>query len=58
MLAALYSEAAERLRQAQEQGFTDLKELFNDLKIRLEGRFELTKEQMVSFHTSLFLDGG
>jgi hypothetical protein len=58
MLAALYSEATERLRQAQEQGFTDLKELFNDLKIRLEGRFGLTKEPMVSFHTSLFLDGG
>jgi hypothetical protein len=47
MLAALYSEAAERRRVAQEQGFSDLKGVFNDLKIRLEGRFELTKEQMV-----------
>lgn len=46
VLAALYSEAAERRRVAKEQGFADLKGLFNDLKVRLEGRFELTKEQM------------
>jgi hypothetical protein len=47
MLAALYSDAAERRRAAKEQGVADIKGLFNDLKIRLEGRFELTKEQMV-----------
>jgi len=47
MLAALYSDAAERRRAAKEQGVADIKGLFNDLKIWLEGQFELTKEQMV-----------
>jgi hypothetical protein len=47
LLATLYSDAAERRRAAQEQGITDLKGLFNDLKIRLEGRFELAKDQNV-----------
>jgi hypothetical protein len=46
-LAATYSEGAERRRAAQDQGVADLKGLFNDLQTRLEGRFELTKEQMV-----------
>jgi hypothetical protein len=32
-LAAMYAEAAERCQQAQDQGFTYLKELFADLKI-------------------------
>ena len=49
MLAALYSDAAERRRAAQAQGVADINGLFNDLKIRLEGRFELTKEQMACF---------
>jgi hypothetical protein len=49
LLAALYSDAANRRRAAQEQGVADLKGLFNDLKIRLEGKFELTKEQMVCY---------
>jgi len=47
ILTALYAEAAERRRVAQDQGFMDLKGLFNDLKIRLESLFELTKDQMV-----------
>jgi hypothetical protein len=46
-LAAMYAEAAERRRLAKDQDIVDLKGLFNDLKIRLEGQFELTKEQMV-----------
>jgi len=33
MLAALYSDAAERRRAAKEQGVADIKGLFNDLKI-------------------------
>ena len=49
LLAALYSDAADRRRAAQEQGVADLKGLFNDLKIQLEGKFELTKEQMVCY---------
>ena len=47
ILTALYAEAAERRRAAQDQGFMDLKGLFNDLKIRLESQFELTKDQTV-----------
>jgi hypothetical protein len=43
----MYAEAAERRRLAKDQDIMDLKGLFNDLKIRLEGQFELTKEQMV-----------
>jgi hypothetical protein len=33
MLAALYSDAAERCHAAKEQGMADIKGLFNDLKI-------------------------
>jgi hypothetical protein len=54
VLAAIYADSAERRRLAQEQGFMDLKELFNDLKIRLQGNFALTKEQMVHFFCPLF----
>jgi len=43
----MYAEAAERRRLAKDQDIMDLKGLFNDLKIRLEAQFELTKEQMV-----------
>ncbi|KIM81523.1 hypothetical protein PILCRDRAFT_495662 [Piloderma croceum F 1598] len=46
LLGALYADIAERHRQQQDQGSMDLKGLFNDLKIRLEGQFELTKDQM------------
>jgi hypothetical protein len=46
-LAALYADIAERHRLAKDQGAMDAKGLFNDLKIRLEAQFELTKEQMV-----------
>lgn len=48
ILVSLYSDAAERHRRAEDQGFTDLKELFADLKIRLQGSFTFTKEQSVS----------
>jgi hypothetical protein len=47
MLAALYSDTVERCCAAKEQGVANIKGLFNDLKIQLEGQFELTKEQMV-----------
>ena len=47
MLAALYADAAERHRAAQDQGAMDLKGLFNDLKIRLKTQFELMKDQTV-----------
>ncbi|KAF7975988.1 hypothetical protein HWV62_8146 [Athelia sp. TMB] len=46
MLIAMYSEAAERRRTIQSQGFENVKELFDDLKTRLEGTFSLTKPQM------------
>jgi len=46
-LAALYADIAERHRLAKDQGAVDAKDLFNDLKIRLEAQFELTKDQMV-----------
>lgn len=48
MLAAIYADAAERRRVEADRGFKDLKDLFADLKIRLEGTFTLTKEQSVS----------
>ena len=47
LLATLYSDAAERHQAARDQSITDLKGLFNDLKIRLEAQFELTKDQNV-----------
>jgi hypothetical protein len=53
-LAAMFSEAAERRRLAQEQGAVDLKGLYNDLKIGLETQFELTKEQMVRVYDVWF----
>jgi hypothetical protein len=55
-LAAMYSEVAERRRLAQDQGAVDLKGLYNDLKIRLETQFELTKEQMVHVYDLWFLN--
>lgn len=47
MLIALYSEAAQKRRTAQSQGFENIRELFEDLKTRLEGNFVLTKQQSV-----------
>jgi len=47
VLAALYADIAERHRLVKDQGAVDAKGLFNDLKIRLEAKFELTKDQMV-----------
>ena len=54
VLVAIYADSAERRRFAQEQVFIDLKELFNDLKICLQGNFALTKEQMVHLFRPLF----
>jgi hypothetical protein len=51
-LAALYADIAERHRLQRDQGSMDLKGVFNDLKVRLEGQFEFTKDQMVCRHTS------
>jgi hypothetical protein len=48
MLAAVYSDAAERHQVAQSQGTVDMKGVFTDIKTRLEGHFELTKDQNVS----------
>lgn len=47
ILIALYSEAAERRRAAHSQGFDNIREMFEDLKTRLEGNFVLTKQQSV-----------
>ena len=55
LLGALYADIAERHQQQQDQGSMDLKGLFNDLKIRLEGQFELTKDQMVRVITSALI---
>ncbi|KZP30616.1 hypothetical protein FIBSPDRAFT_725835, partial [Athelia psychrophila] len=50
---SLYSEAAERRRTAQSQGFDNIRELFEDLKTRLEGNFVLMKQQLVNVqHTA------
>ncbi|RDB15203.1 hypothetical protein Hypma_004700 [Hypsizygus marmoreus] len=45
LLAVIYGDKAERDRKEQEHGFTDLKALIHDLKIRLEETFKLTSDQ-------------
>jgi hypothetical protein len=47
MLAAIYSDSADRRRLVREQGFTDFKAMLSDINIRLQGNFTLTKEQLV-----------
>jgi hypothetical protein len=47
MMAIFLADAADRRRVAKEQGIGDLKDLFNDLKIRLEDTFTFTAEQKV-----------
>jgi hypothetical protein len=54
-LAALYTDIAERHQLAKDQGAVDTKGLFNDLKIRLEAQFELTKDQMVCIYNNIHL---
>lgn len=49
-LAAFYSDAAERKREAAKNDTLDLKALLLDLKIRLEESFSLTAEQKVRHH--------
>ena len=47
MLAAIYSDSADRRRLVREQGFMDFKAMLSDINIRLQGNFALTKEQLV-----------
>jgi len=48
MLAAIYSDSADRRRLAREQGFMDFKAMLSDINIRLQGNFSLTKEQLAN----------
>ncbi|RDB27985.1 hypothetical protein Hypma_002123 [Hypsizygus marmoreus] len=51
LLAVVYSEAAERRRITDEQGVSDLKGLFTDLKIRLEETFTFNGEQRTNIRS-------
>jgi len=55
LLAAIYADGADRRQITREQGLMDMKEFFTNLKIRLEGSFTLTKEQMVIYFPYLLL---
>ena len=47
LLLAIFSDAAERRRDRQDQEALDIKGVWNDLKIRLQLTFQLTKDQLV-----------
>ena len=52
ILASIYADITECHHQYNNQEFTDLKGLFNDLKIHLKNTFVLTPQQLV--HTNLY----